>query len=131
MPCPCKSKKNYTDCCRPYHETEQLAPHALALMRSRYSAYALCLADYIMRTTHPDNAEVRKKTWLWREEILRFSRNTEFIDLEILSFEEGFPFSYVTFTAVLKQKDTDCSYTEKSLFEQVNGAWLYKQAEFL
>ncbi len=131
MICPCKSKKNYDECCRPYH-TGQLTPSdALILMKSRYSAYALSLANYIMQTTHPDHPEINKKNWDWRESILSFSKETEFIDLEILSFEEKANEAYVTFTASLKQQDKDISYTEKSFFEKVNEIWLYKEAEFL
>ncbi len=100
-------------------------------MRSRYSAYALALANYIIETTHPDHPEVSKKNWDWREDILSFSRETEFIDLEILSFEEKINKAYVTFTVFLKQKNKDISYTEKSLFEKQNEIWLYKEAEFL
>ena len=131
MSCPCKSQKNYEDCCRPYHTGELRPSDALALMRSRYSAYALGLAEYIIETTHPKHPEMHKKNWDWREDILRFSKDTEFVDLEILSFEEKEKQAFVTFTASLKQKDKDFSYTEKSLFEKQGELWLYKDAEFL
>jgi SEC-C motif-containing protein len=100
-------------------------------MKSRYSAYALGLADYIIETTHPDHAQTASKVWEWREEILQFSRETEFLDLEILSFEEHQEKAYVTFTASLKQHEKDVSFTEKSLFELKDGIWMYKEAEFL
>jgi len=106
-------------------------PNPVSLMRSRYSAYALGLADYIIQTTHPDHPEITKKDWDWREDILTFSRETEFIDLEILSFEEKEKTASVTFTASLKQQDKEISFTEKSLFENKDGLWLYKEAEFL
>ncbi len=50
--CPCDSGKSYALCCHPLHQGE-LAKSALALMRSRYSAYVLGLAPYIMQTWHP------------------------------------------------------------------------------
>jgi SEC-C motif-containing protein len=131
MMCPCKSQKKYNECCRPYHEKTAHPQHAVALMRSRYSAYALGLADYIIETTHPDHPEMSLKIWEWREQILQFSRETEFLDLEILNSEEGKEKAYVTFTAFLMQEGKDSSYTEKSLFEQKDGVWLYKEAEFL
>jgi SEC-C motif-containing protein len=105
--------------------------HAVALMRSRYSAYALGLAEYIIETTHPDHAYMNLKPWEWREKILHFSQETEFLDLEILAFEEQEEKAYVTFTASLAQQGKDASYTEKSLFELRDGVWLYKEAEFL
>ncbi|MBX9923149.1 MAG: hypothetical protein K2Y01_03470 [Rhabdochlamydiaceae bacterium] len=131
MMCPCKSKKKYNDCCRPYHEKTLHPTDAVALMRSRYSAYALGLADYIIETTHPDHPHVSAKVWEWREDILQFTRETEFLDLEILSSEERQEKAYVTFTASLMQHGKDVSYTEKSLFELKDGIWLYKEAEFL
>lgn len=100
-------------------------------MRSRYSAYALALADYIIQTTHPSHPEINQKNWDWREDILSFARETEFVDLEILSFEEKGENAFVTFTASIKQQDKDISYTEKSFFERLEGHWLYKDAEFL
>ena len=53
-PCPCGGPR-YADCCGRWHAgPRQLqAPDAQALMRSRYSAYVLGLADYLLATWHP------------------------------------------------------------------------------
>lgn len=51
--CPCESGKPYSQCCEVYHAGNP-APTAEALMRSRYSAYALGLEDYLLKTWHPD-----------------------------------------------------------------------------
>lgn len=57
--CPCRTEEGpaltYTDCCGRYHQgTLALqAPSAEALMRSRYSAFVLNLADYLLATWHP------------------------------------------------------------------------------
>ena len=69
IPCPCHSGKKYQECCQPYH-TGKLPENALALMRSRYSAYALHLADYIMQTTHPHNRAYLSDKERWKKEIL-------------------------------------------------------------
>ena len=58
MNCPCESGKPYSQCCEVYHLGAP-APAAEALMRSRYSAYALshknsALIDYLLKTWHPD-----------------------------------------------------------------------------
>lgn len=50
-PCPCGAP-DYAACCGRYHEGEP-APDAEALMRSRYSAYALKLEPYLLATWHP------------------------------------------------------------------------------
>lgn len=52
-PCPCGSGQRYAACCGPLHAGEQPAASAEALMRSRYSAYVLKLADYLLATWHP------------------------------------------------------------------------------
>ena len=53
--CPCGSGLAYPACCGRYHEGPQhlLAPTAEALMRSRYSAYALGLRGYLLDCWHP------------------------------------------------------------------------------
>jgi len=53
--CPCGRPAAYAACCARYHDGPQRlqAPTAEALMRSRYSAYVLGLADYILATWHP------------------------------------------------------------------------------
>ena len=49
-PCPCYSNKSYGDCCEPFHKKALHAPTAEALMRARYSAYALGEIDYLIIT---------------------------------------------------------------------------------
>ena len=51
-PCPCQSQKLLSACCGIYH-AGTAAPTVEALMRSRYSAYALGLIDYLVITTLP------------------------------------------------------------------------------
>lgn len=94
-------------------------------MRSRYSAYALCLPDYIIHTTHPQNPQTCRDNAEWSKQISQFSVNTEFRDLEIVNFEEKALFATVTFIAYLSQNKQDASFKEKSYFEKVNGKWLY------
>ncbi len=51
--CPCGSGVAYDACCGPLHHGGRQASTAVELMRSRYSAYTLGLADYVFRTWHP------------------------------------------------------------------------------
>jgi SEC-C motif-containing protein len=119
--CPCGSGAAYASCCGKYHEGA-FPENALALMRSRYSAYAKGLADYIITTTHPDYRQEEKP---WRASIVSFCQNTHFVRLEVLSFEEGEPVSFVTFNAHLEQNHQPVLLHEKSRFEKVNGKWFY------
>lgn len=125
FPCPCGSQHPYKQCCYPLHIGQIPAPTALALMRSRYSAYALGLSDYIIRTTHPENPQFQINTAKWRQEIDFFSKHTQFLKLEVLDFNESEPLAYVLFRAHLIQNGQDASFTEKSFFRKKEGQWLY------
>lgn len=55
-PCPCGHPAIYETCCGRYHAgpLQLLAPTPEALMRSRYSAFALGLTGYLLATWHPN-----------------------------------------------------------------------------
>ena len=50
--CNCGSGKNYAACCGRLHSGAEIAATAEALMRSRYSAYVLRLAPYLLESWH-------------------------------------------------------------------------------
>ena len=96
-------------------------------MRSRYTAYALNNLAYIMTTTHPDSPHFHGNRDQWQRELEAFSLTTRFAGLKILSVEPG----VVTFHATLFElaaPQHDRSFTERSLFRQVAGRWLYVEA---
>ena len=75
--CPCRSEepnsKTYGECCGLWHQSLQaspqhFAPTVEALMRSRYSAYALKLGDYLLATwyseTSPGEIDFPPTKWL-------------------------------------------------------------------
>ena len=53
--CPCGNLHAYAQCCGRWHAgpSHLRAPDALTLMRSRYSAFVLGYADYLLDTWHP------------------------------------------------------------------------------
>lgn len=119
MLCPCCSGKTYSDCCKPCHDGIP-APTALALMRSRYSAYALGNAKYIIQTTHPKSPYFEKNQKKWELGILEFCKTTKFLRLEIVDSGEN----WVHFKAHLQQAHPFI-LDELSDFEKVDGKWLY------
>ena len=125
-PCPCGSGSKYKKCCAKYHKGA-LAPDALRLMKSRYCAYALCDSRYIIKTTHPDNPDYTDNIKKWNKSILDFSRQTNFLSLEIIEFLEGEKEAFVTFTARLSSGDLK----EKSRFLKLRDRWLYIDGEYL
>lgn len=95
-------------------------------MRSRYSAYALNNADYIIATTHPANPAYSDNFFNWKRGILkRFSKDSVFKQLDIHDFQEKGQMATVTFTAHILEGDHDDTFTEKSLFQKIKNKWYY------
>ncbi len=130
FPCPCSSKILYHKCCKAFHDG-QSPPNALDLMKSRYSAYALNLPEYIISTTHPDNPNWIENQETWINDLQNFSSNTQFDNLEIEDFVDGEDTATVVFRASLRQSGRDVSFTEKSTFLKQGERWLYRSGEIL
>ncbi|MBD3809984.1 MAG: SEC-C domain-containing protein [Sulfuricurvum sp.] len=124
-PCPCHSGKKYKQCCQPYHKGI-LPSNALKLMRSRYSAYALGMVEYIIATTHPNNPDASIALSDWQKAIGNFAKTTYFQGLKITEFADGEEEAFVTFEATL----SDGIMREKSRFLKVEGKWLYESGVF-
>ena len=120
LPCPCLSGMKYKKCCGKYHKGA-LAPNALTLMKSRYSAYATNNANYIIKTTHKDNIDYNIDTKLWKTSIELFCKNTKFLQLTIISFSTKEDSAYVEFEAKLGNE----TMMENSYFVKENSMWLY------
>lgn len=101
----------------------------MVLMRSRYSAYAMGLADYIIATTHISSPYWQANTSKWKKEVKKFSQEISFDGLEVLDFQEQDDQAIVIFIAYLKQRGHDASFTERSQFKKVKGRWLYFSGE--
>ncbi len=100
-------------------------------MKSRYSAFALGLSHYIIQTTHKQNCDYKEDLSLWEKEINGFSKNTQFLGVDILDFTQEQEGASVTFYANLLSQAKDISFIEKSKFYKVDGVWLYHSGEFL
>ena len=129
--CPCGSLKKYKKCCKPFHDKITFPKTALELMKSRFSAFAVLIADYIIFTTHENNSDYISDLKSWNQDIMNFSKNTRFERLEILDFIEGEVESFVTFKATLFQNNTDIKNIKKSRFLKVEDKWFYVDGQFL
>lgn len=128
--CFCGSDDSYENCCAPFHRGK-IPPNALKLMRSRYSAYALNLADYIIKTTHPASPNYLPNLDHWKQMIEEFSKNTKFQNLQVVDFKEMGNFATVTFIAHIYQKNQNATFTEKSYFEKIKGEWFYRSGHLI
>ena len=129
-PCPCRARDvaplRYADCCGRWHEGLPHGTHAptpQALMRSRYSAYALlqgrgaaprALLDYLLQTWHPSTApgELDLAPLHWT-------------GLEVLHEEQSGPAGVVEFVAHHKVNGRAGALHEVSRFVHDGAAWLY------
>ncbi|CAM4020481.1 YchJ family protein [Deinococcus frigens] len=110
--CPCGSGRSYAHCCGPAHDGARPAPTPEALMRSRYCAYALGNAAYVLDTWHPAT----------RPPELHLNAGTRYLSLKIYEARGN----EVEFSAALKvNRGEQYVLRERSLFEQVDGRWLY------
>ena len=120
--CPCGSGQPYAGCCGRWHDgpLHLQAPTPQALMRSRYSAYVRGLHDYLLATWHPSTRPAALEPtppglrWLGLE--LRAEK--------LLDADHG----TVEFVARSKLAGRADRLHELSLFERVDGRWLYLRA---
>ncbi|WNB85131.1 YchJ family metal-binding protein [Cellulomonas sp. ATA003] len=116
--CPCLSGETYDDCCGPLHDGTVHAPTAVQLMRSRYSAFAVGDADYLLRTWHPTT----RPADLDLDPAVRWTR------LDVLDVRAGGPFDTtgtVEFRAHHRVDGARGSQHEVSRFVREDGRWLY------
>ncbi|SHM02693.1 YchJ family protein [Flavobacterium chilense] len=120
--CYCDTGLQFENCCGQYLEKDQKAPTALALMRSRYSAYATHHADYLVETTY-----VSERKYYSKSEILKWATSNQWQKLEILSFTEN----TVEFKAYFLDSNSKPQvHYEFSTFKFENNVWYYLDGKF-
>lgn len=127
-PCPCGTGRKYKRCCGPLHAGVPAAGPE-ALMRSRYTAYAVGDAPYLVATTHPASVHHEADGAAWLAELRRYCAATRFEGLEVKAAREVGDTGWVHFVARLRQGAQVHPMEERSRFERVNGRWLYLDGE--
>ena len=88
--CPCLSGETYGACCGPLHAHVAPAPTAERLMRSRYSAFAVGDAGWLLETWHPstrpDDLELDPAVRWFRLDVLRTERGGPLDDRGVVEF---------------------------------------------
>lgn len=120
--CYCGSAEPFDSCCNLYISGIKKAPTALALMKSRYVAYATRQPDYLLATTH--NSERKHYS---QEEILRWAISNQWQKLEIIASTEN----TVEFKAYYKdENNSNQVHYEFSTFKKENDSWFYVDGKF-
>lgn len=120
--CPCGSDEAYGRCCLPLHLGERRAETAEQLMRSRYSAYAAGMLDYVWQTWHPRT----------RPTELTAATGLTWTGLEIvatLDGRAGDEFGEVEFRAHYRQDQRSETLHERSRFAVRARRWFYVDGE--
>ena len=113
--CPCCSGKSYATCCLPLHKGGKAAlPEQL--MRSRYSAFAMCDCDYLLRTSSESLRESLSK-----EDLEHTCQAFQFISLDVVFAEAD----KVEFIANLLHGDELHPLHETSSFVLQGDEWKY------
>lgn len=116
--CPCGSQLDYKDCCGRFHDGV-LAPDALSLMKSRYSAFVYKRADYLLKTWHEST----------RPQQLDLTDPIKWLGLDIVSFDTEGSQATVSFIARGKINGRAFRQVEKSRFVKENDQWFYVDGE--
>jgi SEC-C motif-containing protein len=104
------------------------APTALALMRSRYTAFVRSDVDYLVATHHRST-----RSTLDRAALAQLCRDTGWLGLEIMATERGGEdddTGIVEFTARGVSKGVPFAQRERSRFSRVDGQWFYVDGTF-
>lgn len=120
--CYCGTGNDFALCCEPYIKSTLQAPTAQALMRSRYSAYAIHDAEYLFITTSPKERKHHSKA-----AILEWAKSNQWLKLEVLNTTD----TTVEFKAYYLDSNLRAHvHHEKSTFKKEGGSWFYVDGEY-
>lgn len=122
MRCPCRKKSEsirYSTCCAPRHDGTAPAQSAEALMRSRYSAFVLQLAPYLIETWHASTRPSR----------LDFETGRTWMLLKVIAAQHDGDRATVEFKAQSKAAGQTHVLHEVSRFVREDGRWYYVDGE--
>jgi len=124
MTCPCCSGKPYEDCCQPYHKKEKFPPTAEALMRSRFSAFAIPNGEYLWETTSPGKRKFHNK-----KSLQEWGEINDWTKLEIVDTPS---MNKVEFKAFYTDEEGNPQvHHELSTFKTIQNRWYYVSGVFL
>lgn len=119
-PCYCGSNRIFSNCCEPVIHGTLDASSAEKLMRSRYSAYAICDYSYILRTYAKSYREQ-----LTHKDLEQSAQHTRWLRLDVVSSLQGDSQATVEFKAYYSIKHQFYLMHELSEFVLEDNRWRY------
>lgn len=120
--CFCGSAFSFDACCGPVIKGVLPANSAEQLMRSRYSAYAVAVVDYLIATTHRS-----KRGKLSKKEVEKWAKTNSWQRLEIIHSSSF----VVEFKAYFSNRHAPLQvHHERSTFVYEDGKWYYLDGIF-
>jgi len=119
--CPCGLDASYATCCGRFHRGSAAPTTAEQLMRSRYAAFVVRDADYLLRTWSPAS----------RPSTLEFDEGLRWAGLHVLTVTGGSAFhteGTVEFRARYGRDGEPGELHETSRFVRDGGQWVYHGA---
>lgn len=118
--CPCGSNKRFDLCCRPYLNGTKNPSTAKALMKSRYTAYALKDSHYLKKTWHPSSCpkdlDLEHDTTQWKQLKILGAKKGKMMDKK----------GWVAFAAFfIDENNQEGVLKEESMFVREQNRWLY------
>jgi SEC-C motif-containing protein len=131
--CPCLSGEVYGECCGPYHRGQAQAPTAERLMRSRYSAFAVGDATYLLHSWHPDtrpdDLELDPAVRWYRLDILSRTGGGVLDSEGTVEFEARYRMPAAASEGGVKVPGSTAGVQrENSRFARLDGRWVYVDA---
>ena len=135
--CACGSGMPYSKCCEEWHDRGE-AVDPLILIKSRYSAFAYRLPEYIIATTQKNGPEWMSNQEVWETELLEFMDTYEMTSdsrrlgciVEACKYD-GEKEASVLFKALMRNKEESANALveiwEKSSVVREGNYWVYKR----
>eukprot|EP00963_Diacronema_lutheri_P004644 scaffold348_cov329-Pavlova_lutheri.AAC.61 len=131
--CPCGGGEGrsatYRQCCEPLHKFQTWAPNPLTLARARYSAYVKGCTDFLVKTNHPMNPDL--KSGKYEKEVKAICDQVKFtgfmpVGVDNASDKEAF----VTFIATFEKFSgpPTVAMEERSRYIFEDDRWWYRDA---
>lgn len=124
--CYCGNTKTFAVCCEPFITLKDKPKSVRQLVRARYTAYALGAGKYrefLVRTWHPASVrsvsiqDLTNDIFTWK-------------GLQIIQASQQGDYGKVEFKAKFSENDgADNLHHERSIFQRINGVWLYVEGE--